>query len=215
MRLQSLSLVSLGAGVLLLGCGIATQIDRDDIPGGETTTAGGGMGGSVGGMGDMAGAGGMGGSGMGGSGVGGSGGSDSCTDNAQNGDETAVDCGGSCPPCIDGMACMVADDCASRFCDNMVCSACTMVSDCPANTYCLTGACVARKANGVACTMAEECLANICMDDVCCAEACTEACKACDVANSEGTCSFVPSGQDPDMECPGPQTCDGAGMCMQ
>ena len=160
----------------------------------------GGMGGNAGGMGG--GTGGTGGAGPG------------CTDNMKNGDETDVDCGGSCGPCIDGMACVMADDCASRFCMTMVCSACSTVSDCPSNTYCLGGACVARKANGATCTIGEECLANFCVDGVCCAETCTEACKACSVSGSEGTCAFIPSTQDPDDECPGPQTCDGNGACM-
>jgi hypothetical protein len=39
-----------------------------------------------------------------------------CTDGVQNGDESDVDCGGSCDPCVDGMQCGVADDCASGSC---------------------------------------------------------------------------------------------------
>ncbi|MBW2525101.1 MAG: hypothetical protein JRI23_13040, partial [Deltaproteobacteria bacterium] len=39
-----------------------------------------------------------------------------CTDDYLNGDETDVDCGGSCPPCVNGDACLEADDCESRYC---------------------------------------------------------------------------------------------------
>jgi hypothetical protein len=42
----------------------------------------------------------------------------SCTDHAQNGDETGIDCGGSCPTkCAEGSGCAVAADCTSGFCN--------------------------------------------------------------------------------------------------
>jgi len=42
-----------------------------------------------------------------------------CNNNAQDGDETDVDCGGgSCPPCANGLDCEVYSDCQSRFCDS-------------------------------------------------------------------------------------------------
>jgi hypothetical protein len=40
----------------------------------------------------------------------------SCTDGARNGDETDVDCGGSCPGCGLGKLCDAGDDCASAVC---------------------------------------------------------------------------------------------------
>lgn len=46
-----------------------------------------------------------------------------CTDAAQNGDETDVDCGGSCPACADGQGCAVAEDCSSGVCEGEVCQA--------------------------------------------------------------------------------------------
>ncbi|HET6584556.1 MAG TPA: hypothetical protein VFG69_13935 [Nannocystaceae bacterium] len=43
---------------------------------------------------------------------------DDCNDGMQNGDETDVDCGGSCPTkCDDGDMCLVGEDCSSTFCD--------------------------------------------------------------------------------------------------
>lgn len=36
-----------------------------------------------------------------------------CGDNVKNGDETDVDCGGSCPPCGIGQACLVNGDCGT------------------------------------------------------------------------------------------------------
>lgn len=47
----------------------------------------------------------------------------SCSDLAMNGDETDVDCGGSCPACGDGLGCTDAMDCASAQCDGETCCA--------------------------------------------------------------------------------------------
>jgi hypothetical protein len=50
-----------------------------------------------------------------------------CESNKQDGDETGVDCGGSCPLCNDGAGCVVGSDCRSGVCTNQKCqaSACT------------------------------------------------------------------------------------------
>jgi hypothetical protein len=45
-----------------------------------------------------------------------------CGDFVQNGDETAVDCGGACPPCPTGPECSVGTECASGVCDSEACA---------------------------------------------------------------------------------------------
>ncbi|HEY8075271.1 MAG TPA: hypothetical protein VIF62_14200, partial [Labilithrix sp.] len=47
----------------------------------------------------------------------------SCGDATKDGDETDVDCGGSCAPCADTKACAVAKDCTSGVCTGGVCQA--------------------------------------------------------------------------------------------
>ncbi len=42
---------------------------------------------------------------------------DHCSDNKKDGDETDVDCGGSCKPCPLGEGCDVNSDCSSGYCD--------------------------------------------------------------------------------------------------
>jgi ELWxxDGT repeat protein len=85
--------------------------------------------GSSGGTSGEGGGGGIGGSGSGGDpgtgGVAGSG-SPSCDDGTMNGDETDVDCGGSCASCELGAACEGAGDCESDYCIGGLCcnSAC-------------------------------------------------------------------------------------------
>jgi len=47
---------------------------------------------------------------------------ESCDDSIKNQDETDVDCGGSCPPCPQGGACLIDDDCQTGFCEDGVCT---------------------------------------------------------------------------------------------
>ncbi|MCA9879178.1 MAG: hypothetical protein KC442_15410 [Thermomicrobiales bacterium] len=47
-----------------------------------------------------------------------------CTDSLKNGDETDVDCGGSCPRCANGLVCDSRDDCASALCVDSRCVSC-------------------------------------------------------------------------------------------
>jgi len=47
----------------------------------------------------------------------------SCVDDARNGNESATDCGGSCPPCPVGTACGANADCATGVCRAGVCAA--------------------------------------------------------------------------------------------
>jgi len=46
----------------------------------------------------------------------------SCTDKIKNGDETDVDCGGSCPPCSTGSKCSKSKDCKYGLCTSNKCS---------------------------------------------------------------------------------------------
>ncbi len=54
----------------------------------------------------------------------------SCSDGEQNGGETDVDCGGSCPACAGGKACALDRDCASfGACDGLRCRAATSCAE--------------------------------------------------------------------------------------
>ncbi|MFT4040857.1 MAG: hypothetical protein QM692_21930 [Thermomicrobiales bacterium] len=54
----------------------------------------------------------------------------SCFDGVQNGDETGVDCGGSCARCENNQTCGQRDDCASANCVSGVCQQCTSSPQC-------------------------------------------------------------------------------------
>ncbi len=54
-----------------------------------------------------------------------------CSDGSRNGDETDVDCGGSCTPCTEGSSCLTAADCESLACDD---GACLAIGNCLVKT---------------------------------------------------------------------------------
>ena len=67
--------------------------------------------------------------------------------------------------------------------------------------------------NGAPCTSAEVCQSALCIDDFCCSLACAGTCQSCAVSGSEGSCTNLPAGTDPDNECSGEAMCDGDGTC--
>jgi len=91
---------------------------------------------------------------------------DRCHDRARDGDETDVDCGGSCEPCAGGQACGAASDCNTGSCDGGWCRAATCSdgmldgfeeqADCGGD--CL--GCV-----GDRCSSGEQCRSGVCSTD--------------------------------------------------
>ncbi len=64
------------------------------------------------------------------------------------------------------------------------------------------------------CSSDGDCCSGYCTDGVCCDSTCGGTCEACDLSGSVGTCTYISSGQDPDGECTGCQTCNGSGSCV-
>ncbi len=122
-----------------------------------------------------------------------------CSDAKQNGAETDVDCGGTCPPCADGLKCGGAADCGSNACGGGVCL----------------------KSLARPCGAPAECASGFCADGVCCGTACGGLCRSCNAAGSAGACTLAPAGTDPKAQCPDEGAascglngqCDGAGAC--
>jgi hypothetical protein len=142
----------------------------------------------------------------------------SCTDSQLNGDETDVDCGGSCPPCVDTKECQVAADCQSGVCAAGVCKPCGADGDCPAVAFCDEqasngGSCTPDLGLGVTCTRAAQCQSGFCVDGACCDGACDKLCEACSATKTGGQwghCAPVTAGIDPDNECTlAAKTCAG------
>jgi len=73
------------------------------------------------------------------------------------------------------------------------------------------------KQNGEPCASGIECISGNCVDDVCCDSGCGGTCQHCALSGFEGNCRYVPTGEDPDGECPGDppcgSQCNGSGGC--
>jgi hypothetical protein len=113
------------------------------------------------------------------------------------------------------------DGCEANLSQVTTCNSCQTDANCPPGFYCNQGLCTKKKARGEDCTEGRECVSTYCTDGVCCDGGCPGLCRSCRLAATKGTCTFVPSGEDPDGEC-GPQDrstcgrdgfCDGSGGC--
>jgi uncharacterized protein YkwD len=142
-----------------------------------------------------------------------------CGDGVQNGDESAIDCGGSCAPCANGVQCNGAADCVSGFCNAGTCAPCGNDGQCGANGYCNAGSCAPKKVGGDVCGAANQCQSGFCPadDGVCCNSACNGTCRACvagKTGGTTGTCDDVSAGQDFEAECgdQGAASCGANGM---
>jgi hypothetical protein len=134
----------------------------------------------------------------------------SCRDGAQNGDETDVDCGGSCPDgCDDGEGCMENDDCMSMFCnpDAMVCEPGASCRDGAQNgdetDVDCGGSCPTPCDDGDECEQDSDCASQVCDEraGVCLPPACDDS---------------VPNGDETDVDCGGscPDDCDDGEGCL-
>jgi hypothetical protein len=115
----------------------------------------------------------------------------------------------------------------TRACGSLGCGSaglcltrCMTNAECTAPTTCNGGMCTLA-AMGARCTNPTECASGFCEQGVCCATACGGICRSCALAGTTGTCTSVPSGQDPLNQCADQGgascgttgTCDGSGRC--
>lgn len=89
-----------------------------------------------------------------------------CGDGLQNGDETDVDCGGSClARCANGRGCSIDGDCSSGHCVSNVCRECATDEHCGAGRDCVGGSCCTLDgfgSNGV-CATDDDCCSGNCV----------------------------------------------------
>lgn len=121
----------------------------------------------------------------------------SCTDGQQNGDESDLDCGGSCSPCTTGQACVTGTDCASGECVGAVCAAppsCTdQIKNGSETDRDCGGTTCAPCDVGQACQQDGDCAAMVCTQLICRASQCVD---------------LVRDGEETDVDCGGP-SCPG------
>ncbi|XXT19912.1 hypothetical protein WME94_57790 [Sorangium sp. So ce429] len=131
-----------------------------------------------------------------------------CPDEALNGNETDIDCGGSCiEKCDVGEMCRDDVDCKTSICEAMRCQP--------------------KRDLGELCDADVKCKSGYCADGVCCDGECTALCYACTAflrgTGQDGYCGPVAAGRDPDENCNAQEpttcgntgSCDGAGACQR
>src|SRR6185369_11784680 len=126
-----------------------------------------------------------------------------CDDTVKNGNETDVDCGGSCSPCIPGQKCGQGSDCNSLVCDLSAQPAVCKIPLCndgvknggETDKDCGGPSCGASCHAGQACLAKTDCQCAVCTNAVCapacgdgiiCSDAVTETCDDGNAASGDG-----------------------------
>ncbi|MDC3956591.1 hypothetical protein [Polyangium jinanense] len=131
----------------------------------------------------------------------------SCSDNAQNGTETDVDCGGECiERCELGQKCLVTSDCQGE-CDNNVCVDCfdNVKNGTEGDVDC-GGICPQKCSTDDSCNVPTDCFHGVCSGGKCAAPSCSDS-----VQNGNET-DVDCGGSCPD--CPAGKKCIGGNDCI-
>jgi hypothetical protein len=124
-----------------------------------------------------------------------------CANAMLDGDESDIDCGGTCSKCGVGKKCRAASDCAGADC---VAGRCTAAASCSNKTRdgdetdsdC--GGSCPQCSDGAACLKAGDCKSGLCTDNMCVSAACNDSMqngKETDVDCGGGTCSPCATGK--------------------
>jgi len=98
-----------------------------------------------------------------------------CFDGVVDGDETDIDCGGSCPPCEPGAKCVEPKDCSTGACVGGLCgwpAQCRVAEDCPQDVcrkaMCEAGQCHYFALDGLGCDDGQSCTdLDVCIGGEC------------------------------------------------
>jgi len=132
-----------------------------------------------------------------------------CDDGVKGGDETGIDCGGSCGPCEAGDPCRVAQDCSTGVCERSFClrASCTdgvrngdeTGTDCGGDCPLCPG--------GEPCTSNDECLSDRCRGGMCEGSSCED-------GRQNGDETDVDCGGDTCPACAGELRCLDRDDCL-
>ena len=147
--------------------------------------------------------------------------SPACDDGLQNGDETDLDCGGSCAPCALGQACQQGSDCQSAVCEGGACAPAPACDDGVQNgdesDLDCGGSCMPCPVGG-ACQSDDDCVGT-CTDNLCDPVTCESDadCVKLDTECAVGTCvkgSCAPEAIQEGEPCDDFDLCTDATACQ-
>jgi hypothetical protein len=133
-----------------------------------------------------------------------------CANGIKDGNETDIDCGGSCGKCATGKACQGSADCASSYCKNQVCTipTCSDLDKNGTESDVDCGGSCPRCVNGKTCASRNDCLSARCDSNstsgTCLACTAHTQCgpgSACLCDFPSGTCIANVVGSGPHMDC--------------
>jgi hypothetical protein len=128
-----------------------------------------------------------------------------CPNLIKDGNETDVDCGGSCVPCAANLKCVQDVDCQSLICKMNICqpAACNdfVKNGLETDIDCGGPICLARCNVGQTCKTPGDCTSNVCVSNVCVIPKCSDGVK---------------NGNETDVDCGGPSCapCAGGLACL-
>jgi hypothetical protein len=141
-------------------------------------------------------------------------GASTCGDHVMDGDETGVDCGGSCPSCAPGVACKVDQDCQSKSCLGGICDALHCndgVKNGNETDVDCGGACPACF-GGKACSTFNDCVSSVCAAGHCANPTCMDSVQNQGETDIDCGGSACPKCAD-FKKCAAPTDCIG-GRCL-
>ncbi|MEM7447557.1 MAG: hypothetical protein AAF355_04885 [Myxococcota bacterium] len=128
----------------------------------------------------------------------------SCSDGLRNGDETSIDCGGSCQPCMSGLRCNIGSDCTSAVCELRGLMGVCLVATCQdgvlngGETSLDCGGNCTQCPNGSLCVNHWDCRSGQCLSGVCNDPSCVDGSQngyETDVDCGGGLCPKCPAGE--------------------
>jgi len=111
-----------------------------------------------------------------------------CVDGVKNGDETDVDCGGSCPKCAYNKTCLGNNDCVSGLCASGHCLSCGDGLKNGDETDVDCGGSCSPCANGKSCGVSADCASGVCSGGTCVPCASNQDCGGNSSTCSEHVC---------------------------
>jgi hypothetical protein len=132
----------------------------------------------------------------------------SCTDGMKNGNETDVDCGGTCPACPAGKSCSAGRDCQSMVCNGGRCQppSCSDGVRNGTETDVDCGGTCPTCPSGRMCSRGSDCQSRVCTGGMCQAPSCTDGIR-------NGTETDVDCGGGSCPKCGMGSMCNGNGDC--
>jgi hypothetical protein len=142
-----------------------------------------------------------------------------CSDGKKNGDETDIDCGGSClRRCDNGQSCNISNDCESSLCPDKTCrppSCSDMAKNGTETDVDCGGMCGSTCGDGKGCTSPSDCKSGVCTGNKCDKPSCSDGVKNGEETGRDcgGPCTLACYGKPCGVNADCNSNACGGGLC--